>query len=171
MFVLCPIIFQVTSPFSESPFPWKLMTDIWQPAYQLSSSLQPNWSSRIVISGYLFRHMSASQNISWWELRELDFKEHLMTATLWCDSSFIMWVGFFALISLHLIYSIVCWLITFLVQGGEQDAILTVKLNDMGNYGCYFNCDDKISVPLQAEASVNLIRRRPMSSLVAHGKW
>ncbi|KAM1923418.1 hypothetical protein ACFX15_021336 [Malus domestica] len=54
-------------------------------------------------------------------------------------------------------------------HGGEQDAILTVKLNDMGNYGCYFNCDDKISVPLQAEASVNLIRRRPMSSLVAHG--
>ncbi|PQQ00224.1 hypothetical protein Pyn_26568 [Prunus yedoensis var. nudiflora] len=54
-------------------------------------------------------------------------------------------------------------------HGGEQDAILTVTLNDMGNYGCYFNCAEKISVPLQAEASVNLIRRRPMSSLVAHG--
>lgn len=44
-----------------------------------------------------------------------------------------------------------------------------MTLNDMGNYGCYFNCAEKISVPLQAEASVNLIRRRPMSSLVAHG--
>ncbi|ONI28226.1 hypothetical protein PRUPE_1G132400 [Prunus persica] len=54
-------------------------------------------------------------------------------------------------------------------HGGEQDAILTVTLNDMGNYGCYFNCAEKISVPLQADASVNLIRRRPMSSLVAHG--
>lgn len=46
-----------------------------------------------------------------------------------------------------------------------------MTLNDMGNYGCYFNCAEKISVPLQAEASVNLIRRSPMSSLVAHGKW
>ncbi|XP_061994150.1 protein GAMETE EXPRESSED 2 isoform X2 [Rosa rugosa] len=53
--------------------------------------------------------------------------------------------------------------------GGEQDAILTVTLNDLGNYGCYCNCSEKISVPLLAEASVNLIRRRPMSSLVSRG--
>ncbi|XP_004298140.1 PREDICTED: protein GAMETE EXPRESSED 2-like [Fragaria vesca subsp. vesca] len=53
--------------------------------------------------------------------------------------------------------------------GGEQDAILTVTLNDLGNYGCYCNCSEHISVPLLAEASLNLIRRRPMSSLVARG--
>lgn len=46
-----------------------------------------------------------------------------------------------------------------------------MTLNDLGNYGCYYNCYEKISVPLLAEASVNLIKRRPMSSLVAHGKW
>ncbi|KAJ6908539.1 hypothetical protein NC651_018821 [Populus alba x Populus x berolinensis] len=52
--------------------------------------------------------------------------------------------------------------------GRESDAILTVKLNDMGHYGCSSDCTDKIAVPLYAEATVQLIRRRSMSSLLAH---
>jgi hypothetical protein len=57
------------------------------------------------------------------------------------------------------------------VQGRESDAILTVKLNDMGHYGCSSDCTDKIAVPLHAEATVQLIRRRSMSSLLAHSKY
>ncbi|KAJ6991351.1 hypothetical protein NC653_019521 [Populus alba x Populus x berolinensis] len=53
-------------------------------------------------------------------------------------------------------------------DGRESDAILTVKLNDMGHYGCSSDCTDKIAVPLYAEATVQLIRRRSMSSLLAH---
>ncbi|KAK2645593.1 hypothetical protein Ddye_020788 [Dipteronia dyeriana] len=52
--------------------------------------------------------------------------------------------------------------------GGEQDDVLTVKLNDMGHFGCYSDCAEKISMPLYAEATVNLIRRKPMSSFLAH---
>uniref|UniRef100_A0A5B7BHD6 Uncharacterized protein n=1 Tax=Davidia involucrata TaxID=16924 RepID=A0A5B7BHD6_DAVIN len=55
-----------------------------------------------------------------------------------------------------------------LYHGEEYGAALTVKINDMGNYGCYPDCAEQLSVPLFAEATVNLIRRRPMSSLVAH---
>lgn len=40
----------------------------------------------------------------------------------------------------------------------------------MGNYGCDPHGAEKISVPLYTEASVNLIRRRPINSMVAHGK-
>ncbi|GAV64153.1 Filamin domain-containing protein [Cephalotus follicularis] len=53
-------------------------------------------------------------------------------------------------------------------HGGEYGVVLTVKLHDMGHYGCYSDCAANISVPLYAEATVNLIQRRPMSSLVAH---
>ncbi|XP_062175751.1 protein GAMETE EXPRESSED 2-like isoform X3 [Alnus glutinosa] len=56
-------------------------------------------------------------------------------------------------------------------HGGEHGAILTVTLNDMGNYGCYPDCAERVSLPLYTEAAVNLIRRRPMSSLVAHTKY
>ena len=41
----------------------------------------------------------------------------------------------------------------------------------MGHYGCRPDCTEKISLPLFAEATVNLIRRRPMSSVLAHSKW
>lgn len=41
----------------------------------------------------------------------------------------------------------------------------------MGHYGCYLDCTEKVSMPLRAEATVNLIRRRPVSPLLAHGKW
>lgn len=40
----------------------------------------------------------------------------------------------------------------------------------MGNYGCYPDCAEKASVPLYAEASINLIRRKPINSVLAHGK-
>ncbi|KAH9683538.1 protein GAMETE EXPRESSED 2 [Citrus sinensis] len=53
-------------------------------------------------------------------------------------------------------------------QSGEGDDVLKVKLNDMGHYGCRPDCTEKISLPLFAEATVNLIRRRPMSSVLAH---
>ncbi|EOA12883.1 hypothetical protein CARUB_v10025856mg [Capsella rubella] len=54
-------------------------------------------------------------------------------------------------------------------HGGENGAVLTLKLSDMGNYGCYLDCTERISLPLHAEARVNLIRKRPLSSLSAHG--
>ncbi|CAE6009625.1 unnamed protein product [Arabidopsis arenosa] len=38
----------------------------------------------------------------------------------------------------------------------------------MGNYGCFLDCTERISLPLHAEARVNLIRKRPLSSLAAH---
>ncbi|KAF5198877.1 Gamete expressed [Thalictrum thalictroides] len=53
-------------------------------------------------------------------------------------------------------------------HGGEHGAVLTVMANDMGNYGCYPDCGENMSVPLFTEATVNLIRRKPMSSLMAH---
>ncbi|GLU08406.1 hypothetical protein SLE2022_253210 [Rubroshorea leprosula] len=53
-------------------------------------------------------------------------------------------------------------------HGGEHGAVLTVKINDMGHYGCYLDCTEKISMPLRAKATVNLIRRRPVSPLLAH---
>ncbi|XP_048233557.1 protein GAMETE EXPRESSED 2 isoform X2 [Ricinus communis] len=53
-------------------------------------------------------------------------------------------------------------------HGGENGAVLTVKVNDMGHYGCYSDCTERISMPLHAEATVNLIWRSPMSSLAAH---
>ncbi|KAK3016337.1 hypothetical protein RJ639_005721, partial [Escallonia herrerae] len=52
--------------------------------------------------------------------------------------------------------------------GGEHGSILTIEVNDMGRYGCYPDCAELMSVPIFVEATVNLIRRRPMSSLVAH---
>ncbi|KAF8392567.1 hypothetical protein HHK36_022912 [Tetracentron sinense] len=55
-----------------------------------------------------------------------------------------------------------------LYQGGEHGAVLTLTVNDMGNYGCYPDCAERISMPLFADATVNLIRRRPMNSWVAH---
>lgn len=56
------------------------------------------------------------------------------------------------------------------LKGGEHGAVLTLTLNDMGNYGCYPDCIEGMSMPLYAEAMVNLMRRRPMSSLLAHCK-
>ncbi|XP_043812259.1 protein GAMETE EXPRESSED 2 isoform X9 [Manihot esculenta] len=53
-------------------------------------------------------------------------------------------------------------------HGGENGAVLTLKVNDMGNYGCYSDCTDNISMPLHVKATVNLIRKRPMSSLAVH---
>ncbi|CAH8390453.1 unnamed protein product [Eruca vesicaria subsp. sativa] len=54
-------------------------------------------------------------------------------------------------------------------HGGENGAILTLKMSDMGNYGCFLDCTERISLPLHAVARVNLIRKRPLSSLAAHG--
>ncbi|KAH7842189.1 hypothetical protein Vadar_002493 [Vaccinium darrowii] len=55
-----------------------------------------------------------------------------------------------------------------LYHGEEYGAVLMVKVSDMGNYGCYPDCAEKMTTPLFAEANVNLMRRRPMTSLLAH---
>lgn len=57
------------------------------------------------------------------------------------------------------------------IQGGEHGAVLTLTLNDMGNYGCYPDCADGMSVPLYTETTVNLMRKQPMSSFLAHSKF
>jgi len=57
------------------------------------------------------------------------------------------------------------------IQGGENNcAVLTVTVNDMGNYGCYPDCAEMMSMPLYVEATVNIVRRRPMNAFLAHGK-
>lgn len=56
------------------------------------------------------------------------------------------------------------------LQGDKHHAILTVTVNDMGNYGCYPDCSEMMSIPHFVEASVSLMRERPLSSLFAHGK-
>nr|XP_009757468.1 PREDICTED: protein GAMETE EXPRESSED 2 [Nicotiana sylvestris] len=55
-----------------------------------------------------------------------------------------------------------------LYQGDKHHAILTVTVNDMGNYGCYPDCTEMMSMPHFVEASVSLMRERPLSSLFAH---
>ncbi|XP_050214679.1 protein GAMETE EXPRESSED 2 isoform X2 [Mercurialis annua] len=52
-------------------------------------------------------------------------------------------------------------------HGGENGGVLTVKVNDLGHYGCYLDCSEKVSIPLQSEATINLIWRTPMSSFTA----
>ncbi|KAL1548471.1 protein GAMETE EXPRESSED 2 [Salvia divinorum] len=51
---------------------------------------------------------------------------------------------------------------------GQHGAVLTLTVNDLGNHGCYPNCDQMMSTPLFAESTVNLVRYKPMSSLAAH---
>ncbi|PNY15797.1 gamete protein, partial [Trifolium pratense] len=52
--------------------------------------------------------------------------------------------------------------------GDEHGATLTLTLNDMGNYGCYPDCEEGMSMPLYTEAMVNLMRKQPMDSILAH---
>ncbi|KAG0458934.1 hypothetical protein HPP92_022062 [Vanilla planifolia] len=52
-------------------------------------------------------------------------------------------------------------------QGAGLDAMLTITINDLGNYGCSSSCTDMVSFPLSAEATVKLIKRRPLSSTMA----
>ncbi|KAL3648666.1 hypothetical protein CASFOL_005069 [Castilleja foliolosa] len=51
---------------------------------------------------------------------------------------------------------------------GKHGAVLSLSVNDLGNYGCYESCDEMMSVNLFAEVSVNLVKNRPMSSFAAH---
>ncbi|CAJ2658466.1 unnamed protein product [Trifolium pratense] len=53
-------------------------------------------------------------------------------------------------------------------HGDEHGATLTLTLNDMGNYGCYPDCEEGMSMPLYTEAMVNLMRKQPMDSILAH---
>ncbi|XP_073223922.1 protein GAMETE EXPRESSED 2 isoform X2 [Cicer arietinum] len=53
-------------------------------------------------------------------------------------------------------------------HGGEHGATLTLTLNDMGNYGCYPDCEEGMSMPLYTEAMVNLMRKQPMAPFLAH---
>ncbi|KAL8171421.1 hypothetical protein V2J09_023225 [Rumex salicifolius] len=55
---------------------------------------------------------------------------------------------------------------------GEEDdgALLTLSVNDLGNYGCNPDCSDNMSRPLFVEANIILLNRRPISSLAAYGQ-
>ncbi|XP_019107950.2 protein GAMETE EXPRESSED 2 isoform X1 [Beta vulgaris subsp. vulgaris] len=50
----------------------------------------------------------------------------------------------------------------------EYAAILTIVINDMGNYGCFPGCAENISKPLLAEVNINLIKRKPLNSGATH---
>ena len=54
-------------------------------------------------------------------------------------------------------------------QATEYAAVLTMVINDMGNYGCFPDCTENVSKPLLAEVIVNLIKRRPMNPGAAYG--
>ncbi|KAH7688236.1 hypothetical protein IHE45_03G019900 [Dioscorea alata] len=49
----------------------------------------------------------------------------------------------------------------------DDDALLTISVNDMGNYGCYPDCTERMSLPLSTKVTVNLVRRKPISSTAA----
>ncbi|KAJ0984925.1 hypothetical protein J5N97_003281 [Dioscorea zingiberensis] len=49
----------------------------------------------------------------------------------------------------------------------DDDALLTISVNDLGNYGCYPDCTETMSLPLSTKVTVNLVRRRPISSTAA----
>lgn len=51
--------------------------------------------------------------------------------------------------------------------GDNLDSLLTITVNDMGNYGSYSDCTYIISVPLSTSANVILIKRRPLNSTTA----
>ncbi|XP_051127578.1 protein GAMETE EXPRESSED 2 [Andrographis paniculata] len=51
---------------------------------------------------------------------------------------------------------------------GAYGAVLTVIVNDLGNHGCYPNCEDKMSVSLFAESTMNILQYAPINSLAAH---
>lgn len=57
------------------------------------------------------------------------------------------------------------------MQGEHGGATLTLTVNDLGNYGCYPDCTDMASFPLFSEATVNLIKKRPIGSLTALCKY
>ncbi|KZV31138.1 protein GAMETE EXPRESSED 2-like [Dorcoceras hygrometricum] len=50
----------------------------------------------------------------------------------------------------------------------KHGAVLTVTVTDLGNHGCYPNCNEMLTSSLFVQANVNLIRKRPMSSFAAH---
>ncbi|CAH9065424.1 unnamed protein product [Cuscuta europaea] len=54
-----------------------------------------------------------------------------------------------------------------LVYHGKDGAVLTLTVNDMGNYGCYPDCAGMMSMPLYVEATVNLVRRRPLNAFLS----
>ncbi|VAI32664.1 unnamed protein product [Triticum turgidum subsp. durum] len=50
-------------------------------------------------------------------------------------------------------------------QGGPSHATsLSITVNDLGNYGCYPDCSEMMSRPLQAEKTVQLSKRKAMNS-------
>nr|GFA70692.1 hypothetical protein [Tanacetum cinerariifolium] len=54
------------------------------------------------------------------------------------------------------------------IDRGKHAGVMRVRVNDMGRYGCYPDCADMKLVPLEAEATINLISRMPINSVVAH---
>ncbi|KAH9683549.1 putative acylpyruvase FAHD1 [Citrus sinensis] len=84
------------------------------------------------------------------------------------DSPFIQVPGYIVTIKANVVRFRGIIMQQLFYQSGEGHDVLKVKLNDMGHYGCRSDCTEKISLPLFAEATVNLISRRPMSSELAH---
>ncbi|KAL4565768.1 hypothetical protein LXL04_029873 [Taraxacum kok-saghyz] len=53
--------------------------------------------------------------------------------------------------------------------GGENGGVLKVSVNDMGWYGCYPDCEEMMmSVPLISQATIKLVTKTPVDSMVAH---
>ncbi|KAJ4761187.1 Protein GAMETE EXPRESSED 2 [Rhynchospora pubera] len=49
-------------------------------------------------------------------------------------------------------------------KGPNQEAVLTVTVNDLGNYGCYPDCVKMQSSPLSTQVLIHLNKRRPTTS-------
>ncbi|KAL4565769.1 hypothetical protein LXL04_029874 [Taraxacum kok-saghyz] len=53
--------------------------------------------------------------------------------------------------------------------GGENGGVLKVSVNDMGWHGCYPDCEEMMmSVPLMSQATIKLVTKTPVDSMVAH---
>lgn len=50
------------------------------------------------------------------------------------------------------------------MQSANQEAVLIVTVNDLGNYGCYPDCVKMKTSPLSTQVSIHLNKRRPTGS-------
>ncbi|PNT64619.1 hypothetical protein BRADI_4g30665v3 [Brachypodium distachyon] len=49
-------------------------------------------------------------------------------------------------------------------QGPSHDTMLSITVNDLGNYGCYPDCSEMISRPLSTAKTVRLVKTKSMNS-------
>ncbi|KAI3505114.1 hypothetical protein L1887_27025 [Cichorium endivia] len=55
-----------------------------------------------------------------------------------------------------------------LYYGDEDGGVIRLSVNDMGWFGFYPDCEEMMSAPLITEATINLITKMPVNSVVAH---